>query len=95
MGVVAAIVFLCLAFWWFVNANRTAITWLGMVIFALGLIPIAAITSFHPYMLLAIGQSLVTFPLLPVGVAVMALGQYLLKSKLEKKMSDPAWPQDK
>lgn len=81
MGVIAAVVFFCLAFWWFVRAKKTAITWLGMTVFALGLVPIAAITSFHPYMLLAIGQSLVTFPLLPVGVAVMALGQYLQNSK--------------
>lgn len=85
MGVVAAVVFLCLAFWWFVNAKRTAITWLGMAIFALGLVPIAAITSFHPYMLLAVAQSLVTFPLVPAGVAVMALSQYLLRSKVEKE----------
>ncbi len=84
MGVIASVTFLCLAFWWFINANRTTITWLGMVIFALGLIPVALITSFHPYMLLAIGQSLVTYPLLPVGVAVMALGHYLQKAELRK-----------
>lgn len=85
MGVAAAIIFLSLASCWFAKANKTAITWLGMAIFVLGLFPIAAITSFHPYMLLAIGQSLVTFPLVPIGVAVMVLGQYLSKSKLEQR----------
>ena len=85
MGVIAAVVFFGLAFWWFKRAEKTAITWLGMTIFALGLIPVAAITSFHPYMLLAIGQSLLTFPLVPVGVAVMAFGQYLQNAKTEKE----------
>lgn len=85
MGLIAAVVFFCLAFWWFTKAKKTAITWLGMTVFALGLIPLATITSFHPYMLLAIGQSLLTFPLLPVGVAVMALGQYLQSAKPEQE----------
>ena len=87
MGVAAAIIFLGLASWWFVKANKTVITWLGMAIFVLGLMPIAAITSFHPCMLLAIGQLLVTFPLVPIGVAVMAVGHYLNKSKLEQRDS--------
>ncbi|WP_312403960.1 hypothetical protein [Rhizobium sp.] len=85
MGVATAIIFLSLASWWFAKANKTAITWLGFVIFVLGLVPITAITSFHPYMLLAIGQALVTFPLVPIGVAVMVFGQYLYKSKLEQR----------
>lgn len=86
MGVIAAVVFFCLAVWWFIRAQKTAITCLGMAIFALGLIPVASITSFHPYMLLAIGQSFLTFPLVPVGVAVMTFGQYLQNSKAEKNV---------
>ncbi|MFA7416265.1 MAG: hypothetical protein WC048_17475 [Rhizobium sp.] len=84
MGVIAAIVFLSLAAWWFVPSPKTGICWLGMIFFVLGLIAIAAISSFHPYMLLAIAQSIVTLPLIPVGIAVMAVGHYLATSKMEK-----------
>jgi len=56
-----------------------------MIIFVLGLVPLATITSFHPYMLLAIGQSLVVFPLAPVGVAVMVLGRYLVRAKPQEE----------
>jgi len=87
MGILAAVIFLCLALWWFVTATRTAVIWLGMAIFILGLVPIASITSFHPYMLLAIGQSLVIFPLVPIGLALLALGPYLHKAALEKRQS--------
>ena len=79
MGTVGANIFFLLALWWFVHSQRTPIIWLGMIIFVLGLIPIATITSFHPYMLLAIGQSLIAFPLALVGVAVMATGSHLAK----------------
>lgn len=84
MGTIAAIVFLSLAAWWFVPSPKTGISWLGMIFFVLGLAPIAAITSFHPYMVLAIGQSIVTVPLIPLGIAIMAVGHYLATSKAEK-----------
>lgn len=85
MGLIAAAVVFCLAVWWFTRTKRTAITWLGMTVFALGLIPLATITSFHPYMLLAIGQSILTFPLVPIGVAIMALAHYLENADSENE----------
>jgi len=84
MGIIAAIVFLSLGAWWFVPSPKTGISWLGMIFFVLGLAPVATITSFHPYMLLAIAQSILTLPLIPVGIAVMAVGHYLATSKAQK-----------
>ncbi len=83
MGTIAAIVFLSLAAWWFVPSPKTGISWLGMIFFVLGLIPIATITSFHPLMVLAIREAIATAPI-PLGIAVMAVGHYLATSKAQK-----------
>ncbi len=83
MGVIAAIVLLSLAAWWFVPSPKTGISWLGMIFFILGLFPVATITSFHPVMLLAVRQSIVDFPV-PLGIAIMAVGHYLATSKAQK-----------
>lgn len=75
MGILFALVFLALVLWWFIPTRKNALSWLGLAIFVLGLLPIAMLTSFHPYMLLAIGQSLVTMPIIPLGLAFLVAGQ--------------------
>lgn len=80
MGVVAAIIFLSLASWWFANSRRTTITWAGMIIVLIGVTPLAVITSFHPYMLLAVAQTLVVFPVMLIGLVVIGAGNYWAKS---------------
>lgn len=77
MGTLFALLLLALVLWWFVPAKKNALSWVGLVIFLLGLLPLALLTNFHPYMLLAVGQSLVTMPIAPLGLAVIVAGHRL------------------
>lgn len=92
MGVMAAIIFLSLAAWWFTNSRQTAITWIGMAIVLLGVTPLAVITSFHPYMMLAILQTLLNFPVLFIGLVVIAFGNYAARSSEQSKDPDKSSP---
>ncbi len=92
MGVIAAIVFLSLAAWWFSKSRQTAMTWTGMAIVLIGVTPLAVITSFHPYMLLAIVQTLLTFPVMFIGLAVIAVGNYVARSSEQAKGTNKSSP---
>ena len=49
-----------------------AIILTGLIIFTFGVVPLAWITGLHPYVLLAVLQSLTTIPAIPAGIALMA-----------------------
>ena len=85
MGVVAAIIFLSLASWWFAVSPRTRLTGAGLAIVLVGVTPLAVITSFHPYMALAVVQTLIAFPVMFIGLAVMAVGNYQARSAKRAK----------
>ena len=77
MGTIFGSLLLLLVGWWFIRAEKTPLSWAGLAIFLLGLLPMATLTSLHPYMLLAVGQSLVLPPVAPLGLALMIAGHLL------------------
>lgn len=77
MGTIFALLLLLLVVWWFIRAEKTLLSWAGLAIFLLGLLPMASLTSLHPYMLLAVGQSLVSPPVVPLGLALTIAGHLL------------------
>ena len=75
MGTVFAIVVFAFALNWARKGPSNGLVWIGMLLVSLGLIPLATITSFHPYTLLGLAQWMFTPPLVPLGFALMLAGR--------------------
>jgi hypothetical protein len=63
-----------------------------MAIVLVGVTPLAVITSFHPYMALAILQTLLNFPVMFIGLVVIAIGNYAARSSERAKDPDNSSP---
>lgn len=81
MGTIFAFLLLLLVGWWFFRSEKMLLSWVGLAIFLLGLLPMAALTGLHPFMLLAVGQALVSPPVAPLGLALMIAGHLLATRK--------------
>lgn len=81
MGTLVAAVFLLLLIFGYLRSPGWAIILAGLLIFIFGLVPLAWITGLHPYVLLAVLQSLTTIPAIPTGIALMGLGRLIVHAE--------------
>ncbi|MCD7109523.1 hypothetical protein LRX75_10745 [Rhizobium sp. DKSPLA3] len=78
MGTLVAVLFLLLLLFGCLRSPGGATILAGLLIFVAGLVPLALITGIHPYVFLAVLQTLTTTPAVPIGIALMALGRLLV-----------------
>ncbi|KQT53247.1 hypothetical protein ASG43_18675 [Aureimonas sp. Leaf454] len=83
MGLIFAVVLLAGMIWLSRRSLGLVVTMVGWIVFVLGLAPIAVITSFHPYMAMAILQTVTMQPTIAVGILLLGVGRLLRRNERE------------